>query len=108
MKTECARRILVPFRLQAMRAEVSFYLALYNEHRPHSALGGRTPLEVYRALPPANGAARFEPRRYWPRKSRCASPVAPIRGRRGSQLKLVVDHIDGRRHLPIVELKRAA
>ena len=44
----------------------------------------------------------------WPRKSRCASPVAPVKGRRGSRLKLVVGHIDGRRHLPIAELKRAA
>jgi putative transposase len=108
MKAECARRILVPFGLAAMRTEVSFYIDWYNEHRPHSALGGRTPQELYRALPPANQAARFEPRPRWPRKSRCASPAAPIKGRRGSRLKLVVDHIDGRAHLPVVELKRAA
>jgi len=108
MKTECTRLILVPFRVQAMRTEVACFIAWYNEHRPHSALGGRTPLEVYRALPPANEAPRFEPRRHWPRKSRCASPAAPIKGRRGSRLELVVNHVDGRQHLPVVDLKRAA
>jgi putative transposase len=108
MKAECARRVLVPFGLAAMRTEVACYIAWYNEHRPHSSLGGRTPMEVYRSLPPANEAVRFEPRRHWPRKSRCASPVAPIRGRRDSRLVLVVDHVDGRAHLPVVQLKRAA
>jgi len=108
MKAECTRQILVPFGLAAMRTEVSYYIAWYNEHRPHSALGGRTPLEAYRALPPANGAARFEPRRCWPRKSRCTSPAAPVKGRCGARLELVVSHVDGRRHLPVVELKRAA
>jgi hypothetical protein len=108
MKAECTRQVMVPYGLVAMRTEIVCYIGWYNEHRPHSALGSRTPLEVYRALPPANEAARFEPRKYWPRRSRCASPVAPIRGRRGSRLKLVVNHIDGRQHLPVIELKRAA
>ncbi len=35
-------------------------------------------------------------------------PCAPVRGRRGQRLKLVVTHLAGRRHLPIVELKKAA
>jgi transposase InsO family protein len=108
MKAECTRQSLVPLSLPAMRSEIGRYIGWYNEHRPHNALGGRTPLEVYRVLPPANEAARFEPRRHWPRKSRCASPAALIRGKRGARLKLVVDHIDGRQHLPVVELKRAA
>jgi hypothetical protein len=34
--------------------------------------------------------------------------VCPVRGRRGQRLALVVTHLAGRRHLPIVELKKAA
>ena len=40
MKSECTRRILVPFRLAEMRSELDCYTAWYNEHRPHDALGG--------------------------------------------------------------------
>ncbi len=46
MKSECARRIIVPLRLGEMRHELGCYASWYNEHRPHTALGGRTPLEV--------------------------------------------------------------
>ena len=44
--SDCARRILVPFRLAAMRDELGCYATWFNEHRPHEALRGRTPLEV--------------------------------------------------------------
>ncbi len=47
MKTECTRRVLVPLRLDAMRDELGCYVTWYNEHRPHQALDGRTPAEVY-------------------------------------------------------------
>ena len=30
-----------------------------------------------------------------------------MRGKRGVKLELVVDHVEGRRQLPIVELRRA-
>ncbi len=108
MKSECARRIIVPLRLDEMRHELGCYATWYNEHRPHTTLGGRTPLEVYRALPPANEAPRFEPRALWPKKSRCASPAARIKGKRGTRMGLVVSRFDNRPHLPIVELRRAA
>ena len=45
----------MPFRLDEMRREVACYATWYNEHRSHPALRTRTPLEVYRALPPAIG-----------------------------------------------------
>ena len=38
------------------------------------ALIGRTPLEAFLELPPANEAPRFELRLRWPRKARCAQP----------------------------------
>jgi len=34
--------------------------------------------------------------------------AAHVRGRRGQRLKLIVTQLAGRRHLPIVELEKAA
>ena len=108
MKNECTRRILVPLALEAMRRELTVYLAWFNEHRPSQALGGRTPNEVYTGQRPANATFRFEPRTMWPRRSSCAAPQAQIKGRRGAKLTLVVGYLEGRKHLPVVELRRAA
>ncbi len=108
MKTECTPHILVPLQLEAMRCELGSYAVWYNAHRPNQALGGRTPREVYADLRPANAGPRFEPRRNWPTTGPCASPQTAIRGRRGTKLSLVVGYVDGRRHLPVVELRKAA
>ncbi len=108
LKSECTRKITVPFRLDRMRHKVACYATWYNQHRPHTALGGRTPMEVYRGLSPANEAPRFEPRSRWPRKSRCASPAAVIKGRRGVRLDVMLSRFENRQHLPVVELRRAA
>ena len=108
MKNECTRRILVPLALEAMRRELLFYVVWFNEYRPSQALDGRTPREAYEGLRPANAEPRFEPRTTWPRRSKCASPQAEIRGRRGTRLTLVVGYLEGRQHLPVVELRRAA
>ncbi len=108
MKNECTRRILVPITLEAMRRELTFYFAWFNEHRPSQAIGGRTPREAYEGLPPANAESRFEPRITWPRRSSCAAPQTEIRGRRGAKLTLVVGYLEGRKHLPVVELRGAA
>ena len=70
MKSEGTRRLIVPFRLAAMRDELDCYATWFNEHQPNLASGGRTPLEVYRGLLPANEALRFEPRPLWPRHVR--------------------------------------
>lgn len=96
----------MPFRLAAMRSELGCYATWFNEHRPHEALGGRTPREVYRGLSPANEAPRFEPRARWPRKARCALPNAPVRGGAGTRLVLNVSRHERRAHLPIVTLRR--
>ena len=53
LKSECTRKITVPFRLDRMRHEVACYAAWYNQHRPHTALDGRTPMEVSLGLSPA-------------------------------------------------------
>lgn len=68
----------------------------------------RTPDEIYHGLSPANRRPRFEPRANWPRGSPCAAPCAPSGGEPGAKLELQVQFLAGRRHLPVVTLKRAA
>jgi putative transposase len=108
MKNECTRRTLVPLQLQAMRRELTYYASWYNHHRPSEALGGRTPWETYVSLRPANARPRFEPRADWPAGSPCASPQTAVRGPCGTNLSLVVGYMEGRHHLPVIELRRAA
>jgi transposase InsO family protein len=108
MKNECTRKILIPLRLDAMRQEISYYINWYNQFRPHSFLEGRSPDEVYGDLVPANSKPRFEPRSRWPRGSPCAAPLTKIKGKRGSKLVLVIGFFEGRKHLPVIELKRVA
>ena len=108
VKNECTRRLLVPYRRDSFRRELALFATWYNGDRPSEALAGKTPDEVYHDLSPACLAPRFEPRRKWPRGSPCAAPRAPVRGRRGVRLELGVRYLRGRKHLPIVELKRAA
>ena len=97
MKSECTRRVLVPMRLDMMRAELCYYANWYNDHRPHQALHGRTPTEVYMGL--SNEALSIEPRQLWPIREECV---------RTKRVDLALKFVEGRRHLPIVELKRAA
>jgi len=108
IKSECTRRLLIPYRRDSFRGELTLFATWYNEHRPSEALTGKTPDEVYHALPPACLAPRFEPRRKWPHGSPCAAPRNAVRGRRGVRLELRVRYLRGRKHLPIVQLKRAA
>jgi transposase InsO family protein len=107
MKSECTKRILVPLRLAAMRRELGCYATWYNEHRPHEALGGRTPHEVFTRAPPANEQPRLEPREHWPKKARCAAPNAPLKGRAGVPPDLVVRRLADKRHLPVIAIRRA-
>jgi transposase InsO family protein len=108
LKTECTRKMMVPVRLAAMQREVALYVLWHNRYRPSQAHGGRTPWEVHTGLPPANVGPRFEPRARWPSEAACAQPQAAIRGRRGTKLALVVSYLEGRRHLPVLELQEAA
>jgi hypothetical protein len=108
MKDECTRLILVPLRLEAMRTELSLYAGWYNDHRSHEWLEGKTPQEVYEGRLPRNTNPRFEPRPKWPPESHCAAPQAGIKGKRGVRLNLVIGFLEGRRHLPVIELRKAA
>ncbi len=98
MKTECTRRVLVPLRLDAMRDELGCYVTWYNEHRPHQALDGRTPAEVY-----CNSICEhhtIEPRLRW--------PVGGDQTKPALRLHLRIRFVEGRRHLPVVELTQSA
>ena len=108
MKEEGLRRTLVSFFQRTFRQEVSFYVAWYNEHRPHTVLRGATPNERYFDHRAANRAPRFEPRASWPCGSSCAKPQTLVMGQPGARIELAVTFEAGRRHLPVVTLKRVA
>jgi transposase InsO family protein len=99
MKQECTRCVLVPLSLAAMRREVRLYEIWYNTLRPHMALFGNTPREVYAGR--AARRRRFEPRPHWPHRLR-------RRGAGGDTVRLEVSYVEGRKHLPVIDLLRAA
>ena len=88
MKDECTRVVLIPLRLKDMRTELSVYVTWYNQFRPHQALDGKTPCDVYDDIGPPDPL--YSPNTMLPK------------------LALHVSHYEGRRHLPVVELRRAA
>ena len=108
VKRLLASPLFVPLRDRAMRRELALVGQWYNEHRPHTTLGGRTPNEVYFGRYPDHRKPRFEPRHRWPRDSPCAKPWALVRGRPGATVAMELRFLAGRRRLPIVTLTRAA
>jgi hypothetical protein len=80
-----------------MRHEVSLYVYWYNDHRPHQGLDGKTPYEVYQDE--RQRARSYESRPRVPTKNEAV---------RVKRIQLILKFLEGRRHLPIVELKRAA
>jgi putative transposase len=109
LKNECTRLLpIVPLARAAFGGELENYIAWYNAERPHSRFGARTPDEIYFGRFAASRLPRFETRARWPRRSPCAAPHALVRGRPGAVIELVVEHRGGRRHLPVVRLRRVA
>ncbi len=108
LKSECTRVILVPLRNEAFRRELMLFADWYNQDRSHSSLQGSTPHEIYHGLSPARGRPRYEPRARWPRSALCAFPHAPIAGDCSARIQLDVRYHWGRKHLPIVALRRVA
>jgi transposase InsO family protein len=108
IKTLLSRLLLVPYRHDAFLRELNSTVEWYNNHCPHTWLGGKTPNEVYFGKFPANRRPRFEPRSRWPRGSSCAKPWALVRGSPGVKVTLEVTFHTDKRHLPIVKLKRVA
>lgn len=108
LKEEGVRRWLAPIRWRTVGRELMLFVDWYNEQRPHAGLAGATPDEIYLGRMPAHRRPRFEPRARWPRNARCARPQAPVRGRPGVRLALDVRYLEGRTHLSVVSLTRAA
>lgn len=109
LKNEATRRVLIPFGLEAMARLVAGYRGWYNAHRPHMALGSKTPDEVFFGRVAAPELPRYEPRKRFAlcRAPARAAPVA-VRGKRGDAFELVVSHHDEQLPLPVVELRRVA
>ena len=97
VKRECTRQIRVPLDVNAMRIEIALYVLWYNESRPHQGLDGKTPSEVYDGA--RRNAESLEPRPRWPVGDKAI---------RVKRIQLAVKFLEGRKHLPIVELKRVA
>jgi len=108
LKDEGLGKLLLSLCQRTFYEQVNFYTAWYNQHRPHTFLGGATPDERYFGRRPANRAPRFEPRPKWPRGSPCARPQTLVKGTAGVRLELVVTFEAGQKHLPVVELRRVA
>jgi transposase InsO family protein len=87
LKEEWLRRIRVPLGRRAMHQELISYARWFDTHRAHQGLAGRTPLEI--SGNPDSGKAQ-----------------RPIIDRR-RPVELHVRFHEGRRQLPIVELRQA-
>jgi putative transposase len=108
MKQEGTRRMSVSSCREKFREDLKLFFGWYNEHRPHTAIQGRTPDEVYHRRRPANQLPRFETRAQWPRPAPCAAPRTLVKGQPGVVLELEVGSYAGRKYLPVVSLRRAA
>ena len=102
------RPFVAPIRWRTVETEPVLFADWYNGQRPHAALSGAAPDEVYFGRHPARRRPRFEPRGRWRTDAACARPQAPARGRPGVLFALEVRFLAGRAHLPVVTLTRAA
>ena len=90
LKNECTRKmILISYDIEEFREELSLYITWYNQFRTHEYLKRRTPQEVYSNTPPAKMPAFKRP-----------SEIP--------EFDVKISFLEGRKHLPIIELQRAA
>ena len=105
-KDGCARRILVPISRHDMMEETRLFFEWYNEYRPHMTLDGKTPNEVYFKRRAVNTKPRIETRPLAKHSTPCAAPRTCIAGRAGAKVKVMLEFLEGRRHLPIFKVER--
>ncbi|MDR1477436.1 MAG: integrase core domain-containing protein, partial [Planctomycetaceae bacterium] len=105
-KEGCTRRILVPISKNEMIHETKLFFDWYNEYRPHMTLNGKTPNEVYYHRHAANAKPRIETRQKAKHSTPCAKPRMCIAGKAGTKIKLHLEFLEGRLHLPIIKVER--
>jgi len=105
-KDGCTRRILVPISRSEMIHETHLFFEWYNEYRPHMTLDGKTPNEVYFKRRAANAIPRIETRPLAKHATPCTAPRTCIAGRTGAKVKVKLEFLEGRRHLPIIKVER--
>jgi putative transposase len=105
---EILRLTTIPEEQSQYEQEAQLIVDWYNEHRPHMTLEGKTPNEAYFSREAANEQPRFETRNRWPHGSTCAKPQVDIEGEPGDPILLELDCLESRRHLPIINVRRAA
>jgi len=108
LKSEGLRRILVPLTARTMHRELSLLCRWYNAHRPHRAHGGATPAEMRDGRLPAQHVLGVETRPGHPLRGKLTERRGIQKVERAERLELVVGHLEGRAHLPIVEIRKAA
>ncbi len=105
-KDGCTRRILVPISRNEMIEETRLFFDWYNSHRPHMSLGGKTPNEAYFSLHAANAKPRIETRPLAKHSTPCAKPRMCFSGRSGAKVRVRLEFLEGRLHLPIIKVVR--
>jgi len=110
LKDECFRRVVVPLSLAGIEAELDAYVRWYMTERPHQGIGGWTPEERLCARNKLKNRPAWETRLRlpWAGVRARGDPTLrklrrPVRG-----LELSIAQLEGRKHLPIIELRRAA
>jgi len=80
MKQECTRRIQVPLRRDRLRGELGLYVAWYNSHRPHGAIGVRKEKSVvgFSVYGPAGTQVKVALARTPPSLSRASTAHCPV------------------------------
>ena len=89
-----------------MIRETELFCDWYNEYRPHMTLDGKTPNEVYYGRHAANAKPRIETRPKAKHSTPCAAPRMCIAGKAGVKVKVRLEFLEGRRHLPIIKVER--
>ena len=123
---ELPRLTTIPENQTEFEHELELIIDWYNEHRPHETLprfprkreekverdrrrvekGGASSLRLSSLLSPLSCSIAAE--RQWPRGSPCTAPAVGIEGDPGDPIIFEIDCLDGRRHLPLIRVRRAA